>query len=194
MSLPPSALYPHTGTAYNQFNSCYYSVDGLVSNGFDVVGKAVPFDAGTGTQATGLFIQMGRDAGLKPNRTVPTGPTQPLVGALVNKSSHPVYVSGVATVLSDGDFLACNVRVIRQKAGQAISANDILGFTQVLTGLTARAITVPFTGLLQPNDSIIMTFSDAQTPAVNFNAKLIGLRATQTYGALNSIQADYIPA
>jgi hypothetical protein len=194
MSLPPSALYPHSGVAYNQLNSCYYSVNGLVSNGFDVVGKAVPFDAGTGTAPTGLFIQMGRDVGLKPNRTVPTVGTQPQIGALVNTSSVPTYVSGVATVLSDGDFLACNVRVIRQRAGQAISAADILGYTQVLTDLTARAITVPFTGLVNPLDSLIITFSSAQTAGVNFNVVLIGLKATHTYGALNSIQADYIPA
>lgn len=194
MSLPPSALYPHSGVAYNQLNSCYYSVSGLVSNGFDAIGKAVPFDAGTGTQATGLFIQMGRDVGLKPNRKAPTGATDPRVGALVNTSSVPTFVSGVATVNSDGDFLACNVRVIRQRAGQAITAQDILGFTQVLTGLTARDITVPFSGFLNPSDSILLSFSDAQTAGVNFNSVLIGLKATHTYGALNSIQSDYIPA
>jgi len=194
MSLPPTALFPNTGIAYNELHTCYYSVEGLVSNGFDVIGKAVPFDAGTGTNATGLFIQMGREVGLKPNRTVPAGATNPQVGALVNTSTIPVYVSGVATVNSDGDFLACNVRVIRQRAGQAITANDILAFTQVLTGLTARAISVPFTGFLQPNDSLLITFSDAQTAGVNFNVELFGMRATHVYGPLNSVQASYIPA
>jgi hypothetical protein len=188
MSLPPSALYPHSGVAYNELDSCYYSVAGTVL-ATPAINAVLTLDAGTGTNATGLFIQMGRDVGLKPNRKVPAGATDPVVGALVNTGSQPVQISGSVVILTTGAYVAGDIGVFRQGVGSA----TLVPVGGILVEAIDASVSIPFSCILLAGDSLfVKNGTVAQTASLSAN--LVACRASKVYGALNSIQSDYIPA
>jgi hypothetical protein len=190
MSLPPSALFPNSGISYNSLKTCLYSVDGVISAGAVAIGQILPLDAGTGTAPTGLFVNFGRDVGLKPNRTAPTVGTQPQLGALVNTNSLPVYFSGVIGVVVNGgpfDIGAFNAMV--QPAGQDITASVVVGKYETVA--SEFEVFIPFSYVLQPNDSIYVENSGVQQTNT-CGAFLQYVRASEVYGSDNTIQTSYV--
>lgn len=187
MSLPPSALYPATGVAYNEFNTCLYSVAGAVVATTPVNG-VLPLDAGTGIQATGLFIQMGRDVGLKPNRHVPTVGTEPVVGALVNTSTVPVAISGSVLIQTSGAYVVGDIDVVFQGVGSA-TLSPIGG---IIGSAINSSLSIPFSCILLTGDSIFVR-NGTVIQTANLSASLVACRASNVYGTLNSVQATYIP-
>lgn len=192
MSLPPSALYPHSGVAYNELETCLLQLaggpvlTGVTANAY------LPLDAGTGTQATGLFIQLGRNVGLKANRTVPPANTDPRVGALVNSSSVPIAISGSVVVASTVAWGAgaTYVQVGKQPVNTDIANAQIVGRTTV--SATDTIVDVPFSVILKPLDSLFV--QNGGLSAGTLNAQFWGVRATSLYGNIDTLQADYIPA
>ncbi len=192
MSLPPSALYPYSGIAYNELNSCYYSVVGATTN-TPAATAVLPLDGGTGTGDSNLFVQFGRDVGLKPNRAVPAGATNPRLGALVNTTSQPVAISGYVILTTSGPYVASQVSVKRQNAGTDEANAVVLG--QITLAVDALQRQIPFSTILNPNDCLYVQLSGgAGAQTANLTVSLIASRASSVYGALNSIQAGYIPA
>jgi len=187
MSLPPSALYPASGIAYNQLDSCYYSVAGDVI-ATTPINTTLPLDAGTGVQATGLFIQMGRDVGLKPNRHIPTVNTEPVVGALVNTGTQQVQISGAVVIITTGAFVAGDIDIFRQPVGSA----TLVPIGGSLLSAINSSISIPFSCILSAGDSLFVR-NGSVVQTANLSANLVACRASKVYGALNSIQADYIP-
>lgn len=188
MSLPPSALFPSTGVAYNEFNTCLYTVAGAVVATTPINGT-LPLDAGTGVQATGLFIQMGRDVGLKPNRHVPTVGTEPVVGALVNTSTLPIAVSGSVLINTTGAYVVGDIDVIFQGVGSA-TLTPIGG---IIGSAINSSLSIPFSVILLAGDSFFAR-NGTVVQTANLRASLVACRASNVYGTLNSVQADYIPA
>lgn len=193
MSLPPSALFPVSGVSYQNLNTCLYSVAGAVVAD-PAIGAVLPLDTGLAT--SGLFVQFGRDVGLQPNRKVPVGVNDPLVGALVNTSSFPVAISGLVEIGSALAFVAgARIAVRLQLTGTPPATAAEVGITELLTITTAGPLYIPFSGILMSGDSLfVQNLLVAGTNASNFTANLRGTRVNSLYGNLNSIEAPFIPA
>lgn len=188
MSLPPSALYPHSGVSYNELDQCYYAVAGALVN-TPPINTVLPLDAGTGTNASALFIQFGRDVGLKANRKVPTVGTDPVVGALVNTGTQPVQISGCIVIQTSGAYVVGNFDVFRQGVGSA----TLVPIGGALCSAVVSSVSIPFSCVLLAGDSFfVRNGTVAQT--ANLSASLVASKASKVYGALNSIDAGYIPA
>ena len=201
MSLPPSALFPSTGIAYNELETAIYQVIGAPVLAVNTANAYLPLDAGTGANASNVYINYGRSVGLRPNRTVPTVNTQPVVGSLVNLGTFPVFVSGTigvsCTDATSGAFVALGVAsnyfVRKQAVGQDIAVASVVSFTNVdsADGFTA----MPFNCILEVGESLsVQNITQITTANSQLNASLQGLRATSLYGKKNSLIAPYIPA
>jgi hypothetical protein len=192
MSLPPSALYPFTGVAYQNFKSCYYSVLGA-----DVpttpVDTVLPLDAGTGTQETGLFANFGVDVGLKPNRKVPVLGNDPRVGALVNTSSFPVYFCGNVIISKEtlGVYVATDITVYLQDGAGGVST--VVGKSQDIVPTTLLEVSIPFSAVLFPTDSIYVE-NGAGVQTTDLNAQLVNCYAKQLYGTVDTDEIGFLPA
>ena len=190
MTFPPSALYPNSGIAYNQLNTCLYSLTGAISLGAVAIGQILPLDAGTGTAPTGLFVNFGRDVGLKPNRTAPTVGTEPRLGALVNTNSLPVQFSGIIGVFVNGgpfDIGAFTVEV--QAAGEDITTSEVIGKYETIA--SEFEVFIPFSYVLQPNDSIFVINGGVQQTNT-CGTFLYYVRATEVYGSNGIIETGYV--
>lgn len=196
MSLPPSALYPHTGVAYNELETCYYEIPTTIPPVAVVAGpnSVLPIGVSTGTADTFLYVNYGRDVGLKVNRNVSATATNPYAGALVNSSSHPVSVSGAFLIWAGANVWsgATTINIRQQLAGQdrttpagaPVIATEVIGTTNAV---------IPFNVVLSPNDSLFIENLSATTNA-GVAVQCFGLRASKLYGNKNTIQAGYIPA
>lgn len=188
MSLPPSALYPHTGVSYNELDQCYYAVAGAVLN-TPAINAVLPLDAGTGTNASNLFVQFGRNVGLKANRKVPAGATEAVVGSLINTGTQPVQISGCIVINTSGAFVAGDFDVLRQQVGSA----TLIPIGGITVGAINTAVSIPFSTVLMAGDSFfVKNGSVAQT--ANLSASLVACKASKVFGALNTIDAGYVPA
>jgi hypothetical protein len=201
MSLPPSALYPATGVAYNELETAIYQVIGAPVLAVNTANAYLPLDAGTGVNPSNVYINYGRSVGLRPNRTVPTVNTQPVVGSLVNLGTYPVFVSGTigvsCTDATSGAFVPLgnsSIYYIRKQAvGQNIANASIISFANVDTADGFQAL--PFNCVLEVGESLSIQNSVVITTANSqLNASLQGLRATSLYGNKNTLIAPYIPA
>lgn len=192
MSLPPSALFPVSGVSYQNLNTCLYSVAGatVATPGINAV---LPLDTEDAT-TSGLFVQFGRDVGLQPNRKVPVGVNDPLVGALVNTSAFPVAISGLVEINNSGPFVAtAQIAVKFQTVGTTPAAAGAIGLTDLLTATTAGPLFIPFSCILMSGDSLfVQNLIVAQTGTLF--ASLKATRVNSLYGNLNSIVAPFIPA
>lgn len=193
MSLPPSALFPVTGVSYQNLNTCLYSVSGAVVDD-PIQDTVLPLDTGLAT--SGLFVQFGRDVGLQPNRKVPVGANDPVVGALVNTSSFPVAISGLVEIGSALAFVAgARIAVNLQLVSQPPLNATPVGITDLLTVTTARPLYIPFSCILMSGDSLfVQNKLVAATAASNFTANLRATRVNSLYGMNMSITAPFIPA
>lgn len=192
MSLPPSSRFPNSGVSYNCLDTCLYSVEGALPAGAPTPANAIlPFDNGTGTNASNFFVNFGKDVGLKPNRKVPVANTEPLVGSIVNTSSQPVYFSGnVGVYVVGGAFDVGEFLVKYHPAGQDVGTAIIIA--TVYTIASEPIVNMPFSVILKAGDSIFCECITQQTQTCG--VILNNVRATSVYGAFGTIDAGYIPA
>lgn len=196
MSLPPSALYPHTGVAYNELETCLYELPTTIAPLPVAAGPntCIPLGVATGTGGTSLFVQYGRDVGLVVNRHAPAGNTEPYVGALVNTTAHPISVSGSLLIWAGANAWsgATTINIRKQLvggdrtqlAGAPVVATQDIGTTNAV---------IPFNVLLSPNENLFVENLTAQTNA-GVAIQCFGLRATKLYGNKDTLQAGFIPA
>lgn len=191
MSLPPEALYPFTGVAYQNFKSCYYSVEGADVPTTPVDG-ILPLDAGTGTQETGLFANFGIDVGLKPNRNAPTLGNDPQIGALVNTSAFPVYFCGnvIISKATLGVYVATDITVYLQDG--AGGSSTVVGKSPDITLTTLLEVSIPFSAVLHPTDSIFVQ-NGAGLQTTDLSAELVNCYAKQLYGTEEVNEIGYLP-